>query len=83
MDIYRNYFHIEPEKGLLNDPNGLIQFRGRYYFFHQWNRFATNHDYKEWGLFTSVDLLNWDNQGSAILPDSEDDKDGIYSGSAT
>lgn len=79
---YRNSFHIEPNSGLLNDPNGLIQFQGKYYFFHQWNRFNLNHSYKEWGLFTSDNLIDWKNQGSAIVPDSFDDKDGIYSGSA-
>lgn len=79
---YRNFFHIEPEKGLLNDPNGLIQFKGKYYFFFQWNRFNTNHSYKEWGLFTSKNLINWKNIGSAILPDSKHDKNGVYSGSA-
>ncbi|HGF7755734.1 TPA: glycoside hydrolase family 32 protein [Enterococcus faecium] len=79
---HKNSFHIEPAKGLLNDPNGLIQFKGMYYFFHQWNRFETNHNYKEWGLFTSKDLVKWESQGSAILPDLEDDKGGIYSGSA-
>ncbi|MBO0452453.1 MULTISPECIES: glycoside hydrolase family 32 protein [Enterococcus] len=79
---HKNSFHIEPAKGLLNDPNGLIQFKGTYYFFHQWNRFETNHEYKEWGLFTSKDLVQWESQGSAILPDTESDKNGIYSGSA-
>ncbi|WDZ64221.1 glycoside hydrolase family 32 protein [Paenibacillus polymyxa] len=79
---HKNYFHIEPDKGLLNDPNGLIQFKGKYYFFHQWNRFDTSHDYKEWGLFLSKDLVNWTNIQSAILPDRYDDKDGVYSGSA-
>ncbi|MGM0219385.1 glycoside hydrolase family 32 protein [Enterococcus sp. AZ126] len=79
---YRNSFHIEPAKGLLNDPNGLIQFQGKYYFFHQWNRFETNHSYKEWGLFISKDLVTWENPGSAILPDLASDKDGVYSGSA-
>lgn len=79
---YKNYFHIEPSKGLLNDPNGLIHFQGSYYFFHQWNRFGNNHDYKEWGLFTSKDLVEWTNRQTAILPDRYDDKDGIYSGNA-
>ncbi|KAF1299430.1 sucrase [Enterococcus sp. JM4C] len=79
---YKNLFHIEPAVGLLNDPNGLIQFKGKYYFFHQWNRFETTHDYKEWGLFTSSDLLDWQAHGSAVLPDQVNDKDGIYSGSA-
>ncbi|MEO1771598.1 glycoside hydrolase family 32 protein [Candidatus Enterococcus ferrettii] len=78
----KNSFHIEPVQGLLNDPNGLIQFKGKYYFFHQWNRFDTDHTYKEWGLFTSTDLVNWENPGTAIVPDQKEDKDGIYSGSA-
>ncbi|SDQ02625.1 glycoside hydrolase family 32 protein (plasmid) [Carnobacterium viridans] len=82
LNQYKNYFHIEPDKGLLNDPNGLIQFKGEYYFFHQWNRFNLNHDYKEWGLFTSKDLVHWTNRQSAILPDRSDDKNGVYSGSA-
>lgn len=79
---HKNFFHIEPSQGLLNDPNGLIHFKGTYYFFHQWNRFNTNHDYKEWGLFTSENLVQWESRGTAILPDRYDDKDGIYSGSA-
>ena len=74
---------MEPSRGLLNDPNGLVQFNGKYYVFHQWNRFGLDHSYKEWGLFTSCDLLHWEHEGSAILPDSLFDKDGVYSGSAT
>lgn len=81
-NCYRNSFHIEPAQGLLNDPNGLIQFKGKYYFFHQWNRFGTDHSYKEWGLFQSDDLLHWQSQGSGIIPDCVDDQDGVYSGSA-
>lgn len=67
---------------MLNDPNGLTYFQGNYYVFHQWNRFDLNHSYKEWGLFTSNDLLRWKHQGSALLPDSEKDLSGVYSGSA-
>lgn len=29
----RQLYHLEPEKGLLNDPVGLIQFRGEYHVF--------------------------------------------------
>lgn len=81
-NIHKNILHLEPEKGLLNDPNGLTYYDGKYYVFHQWNRFKMDHSYKEWGLFTSQDLLHWQNEGSAILPDSPKDKDGVYSGSA-
>ncbi len=79
---YKMAYHIEPGIGLINDPNGLIQFQGKYYFFHQWNRFNTDHSYKEWGLFTSTDMIHWKSQGSAILPDRQQDRNGVYSGSA-
>lgn len=81
-NLYKNHYHLEPPRGLLNDPNGLTYFQGNYYVFHQWNRFDPNHSYKEWGLFTSNDLLRWKHQGSALLPDSEKDLSGVYSGSA-
>ena len=32
IDI-RQKFHLEPNVGLLNDPNGLIQYKGIYYVF--------------------------------------------------
>lgn len=81
-NIYKNKIHLEPPTGLLNDPNGLCFFNDTYYLFHQWNRFKCDHSYKEWGLFTSTDLLNWKHQGSAILPDTPKDSHGVYSGSA-
>lgn len=43
--------------------------------------FEKNHSYKEWGLFTSEDLLKWEFEGSAVIPDQEYDRDGVYSGS--
>lgn len=81
MGKMRQSYHLEPDRGLLNDPNGLAWFNGKYYVFFQWNRFAKDHSYKEWGLFTSSDLLHWKFEGSALLPDQPYDKDGVYSGS--
>ena len=28
-------YHVEPEKGWLNDPNGLCYFNGKYHAFFQ------------------------------------------------
>lgn len=79
--LIRQQYHLEPDRGLLNDPNGLAWFKGKYYVFFQWNRFEKNHSYKEWGRFTSKDLLEWEFEGSAIIPDQEYECDGVYSGS--
>ena len=65
----------------MNDPNGLIYFNGMYYVFFQWNRFELNHSYKEWGLFTSRNMISWNFIGSALLPDQDYDCHGVYSGS--
>ena len=75
-------YHLEPPKGLMNDPNGLAWFRDRYYVFFQWNRFKKDHSHKEWGLFTSKDLLTWEFQGGAIQPGEPYDHSGVHSGSA-
>ena len=32
----RPYFHITGEKGWINDPNGLIKFKGLYHVFFQY-----------------------------------------------
>lgn len=75
-------WHIEPPWGLLNDPNGLIWYKGNYYTFFQWNRFAKDHSSKAWGFATSPDLVHWQFKGSAMLPDQPYDAQGVYSGSA-
>lgn len=77
----KQHFHLEPPRGLLNDPNGLSYFNGKYYVFFQWNRFVKDHSYKEWGMFTSPDMVRWTFEGSALLPDQTYDMCGVYSGS--
>lgn len=75
-------YHLEPPEGLMNDPNGLVWFRGTYYVFFQWNRLAKDHSHKEWGLFTSRDLVTWVFQKGALQPDKPYDHSGVHSGSA-
>ena len=48
MKNRKQAYHIETEKGLINDPNGLSYFKGKYYVFFQWNPNATDHSYKVW-----------------------------------
>ena len=75
-------WHIEPPWGLLNDPNGLIWYKGNYHVFFQWNRFAKDHSNKAWGWCVSSDFVHWQFRGSALLPDQPYDAQGVYSGSA-
>ncbi|WP_062352496.1 sucrose-6-phosphate hydrolase [Bacillus kwashiorkori] len=81
-DPYRLKFHLTPRIGLLNDPNGLIQFNNRYHVFFQWNPFATDHTYKCWGHYSTKDFITWQEHPPALLPDEWYDKNGCYSGSA-
>ncbi|MFT4244966.1 MAG: sucrose-6-phosphate hydrolase [Micrococcaceae bacterium] len=80
---WRLGYHIQPETGLLNDPNGFSYFDGKWQLFYQTFPFGAVHGSKAWMHLTSSDLVNWENHGLAITPDSKHDAQGAYSGSAT
>lgn len=82
MKNRKQAYHIETEKGLINDPNGLSYFKGKYYVFFQWNPNATDHSYKVWGKTISQDLIHWSEPVIALQASEAYDKDGAYSGSA-
>ncbi|CAH0417975.1 glycoside hydrolase family 32 protein [Periweissella ghanensis] len=75
-------YHIYPTHGLLNDPNGLVYFKGQYHVFYQWNPHATNHKYKVWAHVVSDDLRNWERLPIALEPSLAEDQGGVYSGTA-
>lgn len=75
-------WHLAPVTGLLNDPNGFIHFAGRYHLFYQWNALGCQHQHKCWGHWSSADLLHWQHEPIALMPDKEYDRSGCYSGSA-
>lgn len=81
-DKYYPRWHLAPITGLLNDPNGF-SFDGKYYhLFYQWNPLSCEHRNKCWGHWRSKDLITWQHQPIALMPDEVYDKDGCYSGSA-
>lgn len=79
---FRQTFHIQPETGLLNDPNGLIYHNGKYYVSHQWFPLGAVHGLKYWFNYTSDDLVTFEPQGAVLKPDTYYDSHGVYSGSA-
>jgi beta-fructofuranosidase len=66
----------------LNDPNGFIHFQGRFHLFYQWNPLGCQHNHKCWGHWSSADLLHWQHEPIALMPEEEYDRSGCYSGSA-
>ncbi|EAY18301.1 Glycosyl hydrolases family 32 protein [Trichomonas vaginalis G3] len=76
-------FHFEPLKGWMNDPNGLIQFKGEYHAFFQHYPFDTKWGPMHWGHATSKDLIHWEHKPIALYPDQEyENNGGCFSGSA-
>lgn len=77
----RPRYHISPEHGFLNDPNGLAQFRGKYHVFYQWLPDVVPQGNKQWRHCISDDLVHWTDEGSTLQPKEWYEKNGCYSGS--
>ncbi|MFD2829481.1 sucrose-6-phosphate hydrolase [Corticicoccus populi] len=75
-------FHILPETGLLNDPNGFSYYNGEWHLFYQAYPFGPVHGVKSWYHMTSKNLVDWKQNDYVLLPDSDYDSHGAYSGSA-
>lgn len=81
-DPFRPQYHVSPNVGLMNDPNGVVEFNGKFHLFYQWNPFTCTHGAKFWGHFISDDMVNWQAMPVALAPDQDFDRHGCYSGSA-
>lgn len=82
-DPHRPSFHFLPPSNWMNDPNGLIQWRGRYHLFYQYNPNGAFHGTIHWGHAVSDDLVHWQDLPIALAPTpAGPDKDGVYSGCA-
>jgi fructan beta-fructosidase len=77
--LYRPRLHFTPNKGWMNDPNGMIFLNGQYHLFFQHYPDGTVWGPMHWGHATSSDLVQWKEQSIALYPDSIG---MIFSGSA-
>ncbi len=60
----------------MNDPNGLVFYRGQWHLFYQWQPAEASG--KWWGHAVSGDLVNWRHLPAALC---EDEHGAIWSGS--
>lgn len=77
-------YHFRPAKGWINDPNGLIFFRGWYHVFYQHSPHfeAPWGEGMHWGHARTKDFLVWEELPVALTPDSPFDNNGCWSGTA-
>ncbi|MCR5826653.1 MAG: glycoside hydrolase family 32 protein [Oscillospiraceae bacterium] len=75
-------FHLAARVGWMNDPNGFSYYKGQYHLFYQYYPYDTKWGSMHWGHAVSDDLLHWNHLPAALAPDTLQDRDGCFSGSA-
>lgn len=77
-------YHFKPERGWMNDPNGLVYYKGYYHIFYQhcpsfeipWQQPM------HWGHARTKDFLTFEELPIALYPDCDYDENGCWSGTA-
>jgi len=78
-ELHRPQFHFTPQRDWMNDPNGLVYYKGEFHLFFQYSPGFINHAPNSWGHAVSTDLLHWQQIENGLEPD---EYGWIWSGSA-
>lgn len=76
---HRPQIHFSPKEHWMNDPNGMVYYKGNYHLFYQYYPGGNVPGPMHWGHATSKDLIEWKHEPIALYPDS---LGYIFSGSA-
>jgi fructan beta-fructosidase len=76
---YRPQLHFSPQAHWMNDPNGMVYYKGVYHLFFQYYPGGIVWGPMHWGHAESRDLIHWKQLPIALYPDS---LGYIFSGSA-
>jgi fructan beta-fructosidase len=76
---WRPQYHFTPSHNFMNDPNGMVFYKGEYHLFYQYNPEGQVWGHMSWGHAVSSDMVHWKHLALAI---PEDPNFMIYSGSA-
>ena len=66
---YRPQFHFSSRRGWINDPNGLIYYKGEYHMYYQHNPVALPWGNMSWGHAVSKDMVRWKEMPKVLFPD--------------
>ncbi|HEY5895623.1 MAG TPA: glycoside hydrolase family 32 protein [Chthoniobacterales bacterium] len=92
----RPQFHFSPPANWMNDPNGMVFYKGEYHLFYQYHPggYPAGSQYTDsllwgpmhWGHAVSRDLVHWEHLPVALYPDGSPEdtpvRGMIFSGSA-
>lgn len=82
-DLDKPRWHFLPPTGWMNEPHGILHYRGKHHIFYQRNERGPYWGDITWGHAVSDNLVDWTDLGSALVPrDVPTAPDGIWSGSA-
>lgn len=70
QEKYRPQFHFSPPAHWMNDPNGMVYYKGEYHLFYQYYPDSTVWGPMHWGHAISKNLMHWQHLPTALYPDS-------------